>query len=164
MKIKTYIFAMLLMPAVYSCGNLWPSNGGNNNNGESPEGEDSVSASISDSDYLEKVDEYVNSVRENIEQTTIVKKETPEEKTVLFVKDNDTIKISVLDERQTSTDIYFKKSDPVFMTRHIILDVDSNYLETAYLKGGKIFKCFRDGIEIKDPGYLQQFEETLGNK
>jgi len=147
-----------------SCGEFWAKDAQASSLGDNQGGKDSLAANISDSDYLVKVDEYVNSMRENIEQTSILKKETEREKMVLFVKNSDTIKISVLDERQISTDIYFKNSVPVFMTRHIILDVDSNYLETAYFKSGKIFKCFRDGDEIKDRGYLQQFEETLGDK
>ncbi|MCQ2251326.1 MAG: hypothetical protein MJZ66_09480 [Bacteroidales bacterium] len=147
-----------------SCGDFWAKTGQDTGQSTGESNHDPLTQSSSEADYLEKVDEYVNSIRENIEQTSIVKKETAQEKTVLFMKDSDTIKISVLGDKEASTDIYFKNSTPVFMTRHIILDVDSNYLETAYLKDGKIFKCFRNGVEIKDPGYLKQFEETLGDK
>lgn len=126
--------------------------------------QDTIS-NISDSDYLMKVDAYVNSIRENIERTTISKCETTHEKMVIFVENDDTVRISVLaDSNNTNTDIYFQNSTPVFITRDIILDVDSNYLETAYFKHGNIFKCFRDGQEITDRNYLKQFEETLGDK
>ena len=141
-----------------------------NNDSPNPDGSSKgdctdTASGMADADYLNMVDEYVNSIRENIEQATIEKNETPKEKTVLFMMNSDTVKISVLaDTNNVCTDIYFRNSTPVFMIRNILLDVDSNYLESAYFKNGKIFKCFRDGNEINESAYMLQFEETLGDK
>ncbi len=148
---------------IYSCGDCQTdANSGDELNTDSAAG-DSTS-SMTDADYFNKVDEYVSSIRENIELATIKKNENENEKIVLFVMDNDTVKISVLADSNACTDIYFQKSTPVFMSRDIILDVDSNYLETAYFKNGKIYMCFRDGVVINENEYLQQFVETLGDK
>ncbi|MBQ2097536.1 MAG: hypothetical protein II480_05110, partial [Bacteroidales bacterium] len=56
-----------------------------------------------------------------------------------------------------STDIYFHESEPIFVSRNVILDVDSSYLETAYFKDGEPFKCFRNGMEVSDRLYASEF-------
>ena len=111
---------------------------------------------VPDISLISDIDEYVNDIRENIEETSITKQQVGDEQTVVFVKDNDTVKISVLADTSatlTSTDIYYQNSEPIFVSRNIILDVDSSYLETAYFKDGELFKCFRNGSEINDNLY-----------
>ncbi len=148
---------------IYSCGECKPQTNSGYDDNAARADYDSTSC-MTDADYFNKVDEYVSSIRENIELASIEKTENANEKTVLFVMDNDTVKISVLTDTNACTDIYFQNSTPVFMSRDIILDVDSNYMETAYFKNGKIYMCFRDGVAINENDYLQQFVETLGDK
>ncbi|MCQ2252157.1 MAG: hypothetical protein MJZ61_01775 [Bacteroidales bacterium] len=119
---------------------------------------------ITDATYLNEIDEYVSYIRENGENMTILKNDSQKENVVLFLQDNDTVKISVLADSNACTDIYFQNSTPIFVTRDIILDVDSCYMETAYFKNGKIFKCFKDGEEITDKDYIDEFEDVVMGK
>ncbi len=114
---------------------------------------------LTDASLICNIDEYVNDIRENIEETSITKQTVGDEQKVVFVKDNDTVKISVMSDTVniTSTDIYFQNSEPIFATRNIILDVDSSYLETAYFKDGELFKCFRNGSEVSNRLYASEF-------
>lgn len=118
---------------------------------------------ITDAMYLSQVDDYVSFVRENIEEMNIQKDNSNHESKVLFIYKNDTIKLSVLADSANAptTDIYFQNSTPIFINRSILLDVDSSYLETAYLRNGKIYKCFRNGMEIKDVNYINNFAQTI---
>ena len=114
---------------------------------------------ISEASLISDIDEYVNDIRENIEETFITKQIVGDEQKVVFVKDNDTVKISVLTDTSNtiSTDIYFHESEPIFASRNVILDVDSSYLETAYFKDGELYKCFRNGAEVSDRLYASEF-------
>lgn len=118
-----------------------------------------TTSQIDDVSLISDIDEYVNDIRENIEETDISKQQIGNEQQVVFVKDNDTVKISVMiDTTSTaSTDIYFLESEPIFVSRNVILDVDSSYLETAYFKDGEPFKCFRNGMEVSDRLYASEF-------
>jgi len=119
---------------------------------------------LDDISLISNIDEYVNDIRENIEETDISKQKIGNEQQVVFVKDNDTVKISVMNDTSNtvSTDIYFLESEPIFASRNIILDVDSSYLETAYFKDGELYKCFRNGIEITDQLYADGFTRHIG--
>jgi hypothetical protein len=119
---------------------------------------------LDDISLISDIDEYVNDIRENIEETDISKQKIGNEQQVVFVKDNDTVKISVMNDTSNtvSTDIYFLESEPIFASRNIILDVDSSYLETAYFKDGELYKCFRNGIEITDQLYADGFTRHIG--
>ena len=113
---------------------------------------------ISEASLISDIDEYVNDIRENIEETAISKETVGNEQKVVFIKDNDTVKISVMtDMANTRTDIYFHESEPIFASRNVILDVDSAYLETAYFKDGELFKCFCNGTEVNNHLYASEF-------
>ncbi len=135
---------------------LSPQNYGNNN---APKETDDASDPVTEASLICNIDEYVNDIRENIEETSITKQTMGDEQKVVFVKDNDTVKISVMSDTVniTSTDIYFQNSEPIFASRNIILDVDSSYLETAYFKDGELFKCFRNGTEVSNRLYASEF-------
>ena len=143
------IIPILFLPMMLLASCLLPAQGNNGGDDASITSDDA--SQITDISLISDIDEYVNEIRENIEETSISKQKEGDEETVVFVKDSDTVKISVMTDttRAVSTDIYFQKSEPVFASRNVILDVDSSYLETAYFKDGELYKCFRNGIEIK---------------
>jgi hypothetical protein len=80
------------------------------------------------------------------------------------VLNNDTVRISVVgDSIKENTEVYYKNSEPVLLAREVILDVDSNYLETAYFKDNQIYKCFRDGVELTDKDSMKEFMAIVSN-
>jgi len=152
---KNIIIPIILLQMILLASCLQsPQNYGNN---DDQNAEDDA-PTITDASLICDIDEYVNDIRENIEETSISKEKVGNEQKVVFVKDNDTVKISVMtDTANISTDIYFHESEPIFASRNIILDVDSAYLETAYFKDGELFKCFRNGAEVSDRLYASEF-------
>lgn len=157
------IIPTLFLPMMLLTSCLLPAQGDANGdiagaNIENTSQEDDVS-------LINDIDEYVNDIRENIEETSISKRQVGNEQTVVFVKDNDTVKISVLADSSatlTSTDIYYQNSEPIFVSRNIILDVDSSYLETAYFKDGELYKCFRNGSVIDNHLYANAIKKHIG--
>ena len=156
------IIQILILPMMLLTSCLIPTQ---DNSGGNQEDADVYSSSQTDDiSLINDIDEYVNDIRENIEETAITKQQMGSEQKVGFVKDNDTVKISVLTDSSaisTATDIYFQNSEPIFASRNIILDVDSSYLETAYFKDGELFKCFRNGSEINDRLYADAIMRNI---
>jgi len=154
MKIIIYfwVMSMMLLTSCVLSPQDYGGQGDQTNPNDDPE-------PISDASLISDIDEYVNDIRENIEETFITKQTVGDEQQVFFVKDNDTVKISVLTDTSNtiSTDIYFHESEPIFASRNVILDVDSSYLETAYFKDGELYKCFRNGAEVSDRLYASEF-------
>ena len=113
---------------------------------------------------ISDIDEYVSDIRENIEEASITKQQLDGKQKVVFVKDNDTVKISVMADSSniTTTDIYFQDSKPIFVSSNIIFDVDSSYLETAYFKDGEPYKLFRNGNEISTRAYASSIMRRIG--
>lgn len=159
MKNTIYLLA-LLISVLSSCSSIMRDNGCSNTGS----GDSTMMPDITDAKYLNDIDEYVSYIRENVESLNIVKNDTQKEKMVLFMKDSDTVKISVLADSNACTDIYFQNSTPIFVTRNVILDVDSCYLETAYFKNGKVYKCFKDGEEVSDDGSINHYEQLIMGK
>jgi endonuclease YncB( thermonuclease family) len=142
------IIPILILPMMLLASCLLPAQDNSDGNDASTTSDNE--SQLTDISLISNIDEYVNEIRETIEETFISKQKEGNEETVVFVKDSDTVKISVMTDttRTVSTDIYFQKSAPVFASRNVILDVDSSYLETAYFKDGELYKCFRNGTEI----------------
>ena len=112
--------------------------------------------------YLNGIDEYVNYIKANGEKLQFIHSLGQNNKIVISVLDNDTVRISFLgDSIKEDIDIYFKDSQPLLLSRERVLDVDSNFLETVYLKDNKIYKCFRDGIELKNQDSLKRYSAML---
>ncbi|MBR2103888.1 MAG: hypothetical protein IJ894_17405 [Bacteroidales bacterium] len=156
------IIPILFLPMMLLTSCLLPAQG--NVSGVTDNADIETTSQIDDASLINDIDEYVNDIRENIEETDISKQKIGNEQQVVFVKDNDTVKISVLNDTAStgSTDIYFHESEPIFVSRNVILDVDSSYLETAYFKDGEPYKCFRNGIEITDQLYADGFTRHIG--
>ena len=150
------IIPILFLPMMLLTSCLLPAQG--KVSGDTDDTDIETTSQIDDVSLISDIDEYVNDIRENIEETDISKQQIGNEQQVVFVKDNDTVKISVMiDTTSTaSTDIYFHESEPIFVSRNVILDVDSSYLETAYFKDGEPFKCFRNGMEVSDRLYAAE--------
>ena len=156
------IIPILFLPMMLLASCLLPAQDNSDGNDASTTSDNE--SQLTDISLISDIDEYVNEIRETIEETSISKQKEGNEETVVFVKDSDTVKISVMTDTTStvSTDIYFQKSEPVFASRNIILDVDSSYLETAYFKGGELYKCFRNGMEINSRLLADGFTRHIG--
>ena len=158
---KKYLFTVTLMCLCFvSCSNFKRDVVSSANT----EGGNVQMPEILNSNYLNDVDYYVNYIKANGEQLDFIRKEISGNKTIAGVLNNDTVRISVVgDSVKERTDIYYKNSEPVLLSREVILDVDSNYLETAYFKDNKIYKCFRDGMELTNKDSMKMFLTIVSN-
>ena len=146
---KNYLFVFSIMTALVlaSCDGF--KRDVKNDDGVKP---DIVyNAEINRDNYLNGIDEYVNYIKANGENLQFIHNHAKDVKTVISVLDKDTVRISLIgDSLKEDIDIYYKDSQPLLLSRERVLDVDSNYLETVYLKDNKIYKCFRDGVECNN--------------
>ena len=109
-----------------------------NDDGIKPE--TAYNAEINGDNYLNGIDEYVNYIKANGENLQFIHNHTKNVKTVISVLNKDTVRISVIgDSLKEDIDIYYKDSQPLLLSRERFLDVDSNFLETVYLKDNKIY-------------------------
>lgn len=158
---KNIIISIILLQIILlSACMLTPQSYGNNSAHANNEEADDKTTDFS---LISNIDDYVNGIRENIEDASITKQTEGHKQKIVFAKDNDTVKISVITDTVniTSTDIYFQNSEPVFASRNIILDVDSSYMETVYFKDGELYKCFRNGVEVSDRPYAAEFMKHI---
>jgi hypothetical protein len=119
-------------------------------------------AEINGDNYLSDIDEYVNYIKAHGENLQFIHNHEKNIKTVISVLDKDTVRISLIgDSLKEDIDIYYKDSEPLLLSRERILDVDSNFLETVYLKDSKIYKCFRDGVELKNKDSLKMYASMI---
>ena len=119
---------------------------------------------ISADNYLCGIDEYVGYIKANGEQLKFIHSQEQEHRTVISLLNQDTVRISVIgDSDKEDIDIYYRNSEPLLLSRERILDVDSNFLETVYLKDSKIYKCFRDGVELKNKDSLKMYAAMIDN-
>ena len=119
---------------------------------------------ILNSNYLNDVDYYVNYIKANGEQLKFIHNQENNCKTVISLLNQDTVRVSVIgDSDKEDIDIYYKNSKPLLLSRERLLDVDSNFLETVYLKDNKIYKCFRDGVELKNQDSLEVYAALIDN-
>jgi hypothetical protein len=118
---------------------------------------------IMTSNYLNDIDEYVSFVRTNGEQLTFIRESTKKANKVISLLNNDTVRISVYGggEFQETINVYYKNSEPLMLSRNCILDVDTSYLETAYFKNRRVYKCFRDGVELENADSIKLFNQLL---
>lgn len=160
MKKYLFIITLIWVCTAVSCSNFRrdtvSTRKSDNSNTQMPE--------ILNSNYLNDVDYYVNYIKANGEQLDFIRKEKKGNKTIMGVLNNDTVRISVVgDSIKENTEVYYKNSEPVLLAREVILDVDSNYLETAYFKDNQIYKCFRDGVELTDKDSMKEFMAIVSN-
>lgn len=118
---------------------------------------------IENGTYLTDIDDYVSFVKSNGEQMEFIHSRVGSSKKVISLLNSDTVRVSLISDSlaKGEVDIYYKYSQPLLLEREVFLDVDSNYLETAYFKDDKVFKCYRDGIELQSADSINLFGSIL---
>ncbi|MCQ2974692.1 MAG: hypothetical protein MJ211_07765 [Bacteroidales bacterium] len=164
MRKKHIILMMFLVFILQSCNiNSIKRNADNKNISNNL---NSFNENINNVDIIDSIDEYVDNIRQNGDLFDIKHKKTGNGDAVICSLKGNVVKVSFLSDSSNigNSEFYIKESKPIFMNRNYIFDVDSSYIETAYYKDGKIFKCFCDGIEknnIESKDLIADLSEIL---
>ena len=91
------IIPILFLPMMLLTSCLLPAQG--KVSGDTDDTDIETTSQIDDVSLISDIDEYVNDIRENIEETDISKQQIGNEQQVVFVKDNDTVKAGQITPR-----------------------------------------------------------------